>query len=310
MNNKVIIICGPTASGKTALSIEMAKRLNAEIVSCDSMQIYKEMNIGTAKPDLAERDGIVHHLMDNVSVEDDYNVSRYVADASNRIDSILKSGKNVIIVGGTGLYVDSLINNVDFFEFENDEKYRQELLDIANKSGGQALLDMLAKIDIESAQRLHPNDIKRIIRALEVFKVTGKTQTQLHIESKRNRKYQPIYLGINYDDRQKLYDRIDLRVEIMIKNGLVDEAKQLMTKNLSKTARAAIGYSDIFSYLNNEISLDEAIANIQKKSRNYAKRQITWFKRNSETKWFYADLFESNELLFNSVYQYLLSVMR
>lgn len=310
MKNKVIIVCGPTASGKTSLSINLAKRLNAEIVSCDSMQIYKEMNIGTAKPDMVERDGVKHHMMDVISVCDEYNVSKFVADAQKYIDSILKNNKNVIIVGGTGLYVDSLINNVNFFEFENDEDYRQQLTKIAEKEGGQALLEMLKSFDPESASRLHSNDVKRIIRALEVYKVTGKTQTQLHIESARNRKYEPLYVALNYSDRQKLYDRINLRVDLMVENGLIDEAKSLKNLKLSKTARAAIGYSDMFEYLEGEISLQQAVDNIKQKSRNYAKRQITWFKRNPETKWFFADCYDCSSDLYDDVYKYLLSKMR
>ncbi len=310
MKNKVIIVCGPTASGKTSLSIELAKRLNAEIVSCDSMQIYKEMNIGTAKPDLKERDGVIHHMMDIVSVCDEYNVSKFVTDAQNYIDQIINKGKSVIIVGGTGLYVDSLINNVNFFEFDNDEQYREQLMQIAQKDGGQALLEMLNKIDPESAERLHSNDFKRIIRALEVYKVTGKTQTQLHIESVRNRKYDPVYIALNYNDRQLLYDRINLRVDLMLKNGLVDEAKSLEKLKLSKTARAAIGYADIFEYLDGNITLDEAADNIKQKSRNYAKRQITWFKRNPDTKWFYADEYDYTNDLFDDAYNYLLSKLR
>ena len=310
MKNKVIIVCGPTASGKTALSISLAKQLNAEIVSCDSMQIYKEMNIGTAKPDMVERDGVLHHMMDIVSVVDEYNVSKFVADARACIDSIFKKGKNVIIVGGTGMYVDSLIENVNFFEFENDEQYRNELLQISNERGGQALLDMLRDVDPESAQRLHSNDVKRIIRSLEVYKVTGKTQTQLHIESKQNRIYDPIYVAINYNDRQKLYDRINKRVDIMIENGLVDEAKSIKDLSLSKTARAAIGYYDIFDYLDGALSLEQACENIKQKSRNYAKRQITWFKRNPETKWFIADSYDCSQQMFEHVYDYILSKLR
>lgn len=308
--NKIIVICGPTASGKTALSIQVAKEFNAEIVSADSMQIYKEMNIGTAKPDVNERSGIAHYMMDIVSVTEDYNVSRYVTEAGRCIDEILSKGKNVVLVGGTGLYIDNLINNTDFFEFENDESYRRELSEIADKEGGKRLVEMLEKIDPESANRLHPNDKKRLIRALEVYKVTGKTLTQLHIESKRRRKYQPIFLGINYIDREILYDRINKRVDIMLENGFVDEAKELLNFKLSSTARAAIGYSDIFDYLNGLQSLEQAVENIKKKSRNYAKRQITWFKKNAEIFWLYPDDYSEQSNFYNDALNYINGKMR
>ncbi len=308
--NKIIVICGPTASGKTSLSIKLAKQFDAEIVSADSMQIYKEMNIGTAKPNLSERDGIVHHMMDIVSVSEDYNVSRYVKESSMCIDNLLSMGKNVVLVGGTGLYIDSLINNTNFFEFDNDEKYRKELSIIAQEKGGQALLDMLAPIDLESSKRLHPNDIKRIIRALEVYKVTGKTLTQLHVESKQCRKYEPIFIGINYRDRNLLYDRINRRVDVMIDNGFVEEARGLFNLNLSSTARAAIGYSDIFDYINGLQTFEEAVESIKKKTRNYAKRQITWFGRNNEMHWVYPDDYCDSEKIYEDVLDYINSKTR
>ncbi len=308
--NKIIVICGPTASGKTALAIRVAKEFNAEIVSADSMQIYKEMNIGTAKPDMEERSGIAHYMMDIVSVTEDYNVSRYVCDASSCIDYILSRGKNVVLVGGTGLYIDSLINNTDFFEFENDEEYRRELSCIAELHGGEKLVEMLMSIDPETAMRLHPNDKKRLIRALEVYKVTGKTLTQLHIESKRNRKYQPIFLGINYKQRDVIYDRINKRVDIMLENGFVYEAKNLLNYKLSSTARAAIGYSDIFDYLDGLHSLEQAAENIKKKSRNYAKRQITWFRKNKEIFWLYPDDYTDLSFMYNDSFNFIKNKMR
>ena len=303
--NKVIVICGPTASGKTSLSIQIAKEFNAEIVSFDSMQIYKEMNVGTAKPDMNERENITHHMMDIVSVTEEYNVSRYVNEASSCVDEILSRNKNVVLVGGTGLYIDSLINNTNFFEFENDERYRSELTNIAYSYGGEKLVEMLMEVDSASALRLHKNDVKRLIRALEVYKVTGKTLTQIHIESKRNRKYQPVYLGINYVDRNLLYDRINRRVDVMLENGFVDEAKSLLNLNLSSTSRSAIGYSDIFDYINGVQSLEEAVENIKKKSRNYAKRQITWFKRNEEVFWVYPDSYSDLSLMYIDVFNYI-----
>ena len=308
--DKIIVVCGPTASGKTSASIEIAKYFDAEIVSADSMQVYKEMNIGTAKPDKAERCGISHHMMDVISVTEDYNVSRYVKEASKCIDNILARGKNVVLVGGTGLYIDSLINNTNFFDFDNDEVYRKELGNIAICDGGQTLLDMLYKVDPESAKRLHQNDIKRIIRALEVYKVTGKTITELHIESKRNRKYQPIFIGINYTDREILYDRINKRVDIMMESGFEKEAKDLFGLNLSSTARAAIGYSDLFDYFKNIQTLEEAIENIKRKSRNYAKRQLTWFRKNDEICWVYPDKYSEISECYDDIFKNINDKMR
>ncbi len=308
--SKVIVVCGPTASGKTSLAIFLAKKLNCEIVSADSMQIYKEMNIGTAKPDYVERDGVIHHMMDVVSVCDDYNVSLYKQHASKCIDDILSTGKNVIIAGGTGLYIDSLINNVDFFEFENDPVYREKLTQLATEKGGEVLSDMLLSIDPDSALRIHKNDIKRLVRALEVYKVTGKTLTELHVLSKQKRKYDPIFVGLNYSDRQKLYDRINLRVDLMMNNGFLDEAKSLISMPLSSTAMAAIGYSDLFSYINGELSIETALENIKQKSRNYAKRQLTWFNRNTEMQWFYPDLYDSSDALYKEILDYVSCKMR
>lgn len=307
---KVVVVCGPTASGKTSLAVSLAKRLDAEIVSADSMQIYKEMNIGTAKPDDVEKDGIVHHMMDIVSVCDEYNVSLYKQNATRCIEDIISRGKNVIIAGGTGLYIDSLINNVDFFEFENDFSYRDELTSLANEHGGEILVDMLLKVDPDSASRLHKNDIKRLVRALEVYKVTGKTLTELHILSKQKRQYDPVFVGLNYTDRQKLYDRINLRVDIMMENGFLDEARELLSLPLSSTAKAAIGYSDLFLYMDGAFSLDTALENIKQKSRNYAKRQLSWFNRNPEIKWFYPDTYNGSEELYNCVFDFVSSKLR
>jgi len=307
---KVVVVCGPTASGKTSLAVSLAKRLDAEIVSADSMQIYKEMNIGTAKPDDVEKDGVVHHMMDIVSVCDEYNVSLYKQNATRCIEDIISREKNVIIAGGTGLYIDSLINNVDFFEFENDFSYRDELTSLANEHGGEILVDMLLKVDPDSASRLHKNDIKRLVRALEVYKVTGKTLTELHILSKQKREYDPVFVGLNYTDRQKLYDRINLRVDVMMENGFLDEARELLSLPLSSTAKAAIGYSDLFLYMDGAVSLDTALENIKQKSRNYAKRQLSWFNRNPEIKWFYPDTYNGSEELYNCVFDFVSSKLR
>lgn len=286
----IIVVCGPTASGKTALAVELAKRIDAEIVSADSMQIYKEMNVGTAKPDMEERGGIRHHMLDVVSVTEDYNVSRYVSEATRCIENIRNRGKKAILAGGTGLYIDSLINNIDFFEIENDYEYRAKLLKCAEENGNMFVHDMLRTVDPDTACRLHPNDLKRVIRALEVYKVTGKTMSLIQRESVRERRYNTLFSGIDYADRSVLYERIERRVGIMIRSGLPIEARKLMNYNLSATARAAIGYCEMFEYFEHKISLDEAVLKICKRTRNYAKRQLTWFRKNKEINWLYPDL--------------------
>ena len=290
MANDVIVVCGPTASGKTALAVELAKRFDAEIVSADSMQIYKEMNIGTAKPAEKEKRGIPHHMIDIVSVTEEYNVSRYVEDAAECIDKIRASGKRVILAGGTGLYIDSLINNVNFFEIENDYEYREQLFSVAKYKGVLAVHKMLESVDKPSADRLHPNDLKRVIRALEVYKVCGRTMTEVQLESVRKRKYNPVFIGLDFSERAVLYNRIERRVSEMIKNGLLNEARSLLKFDLSSTARAAIGYQEMFDFLNNKLTFENAVGEICKKTRNYAKRQLTWFRKNKEIHWLFPDM--------------------
>ncbi len=308
MSDNVIVICGPTASGKTALSVEIAKKIGAEIVSADSMQIYKEMNIGTAKPDFNERRGVTHYMMDVISVTENYNVSRYVTEAGLCIDELLSKGKRVIITGGTGLYIDSLINNTNFFEIENDYEYRENLINISKNDQNAYIWNELCTIDPVTANKLHINDTKRIIRALEVFHVTGKRISDIQTESIRQRKYTPVFIGLNYRIRDILYERIEKRVDFMIESGLLDECLDLLSYDLSDTARAAIGYSDIFDCINGKLSLEDAVVLIKKKTRNYAKRQLTWFRKNDEIKWFYADDYSSFEELTDSVYSYISEV--
>ncbi len=294
MADDIIVVCGPTASGKTALAVELAKRFDAEIVSADSMQIYKEMNIGTAKPSEEEKCGIPHHIIDIVSVTEEYNVSRYVDDAEACIDKIKAAGKRVILAGGTGLYIDSLINNVNFFDIANDYEYRERLCAVAGDKGVLAVHKMLESVDKPSADRLHPNDLKRVIRALEVYKVCGRTMTEIQMQSVRERKYNPVFIGLDYSERAVLYSRIEKRVFEMIKDGLLDEARLLSELDLSSTARAAIGYREMFDFLNNELTFESAVEEICKKTRNYAKRQLTWFRKNKEINWLFPDLCSDN----------------
>lgn len=283
---KVIVICGPTASGKTALSIELAKKINGEIISADSMQIYKDMDIGTAKPDKEEMQGIKHYLLDCISPDVRYSVAEYKQDATKAIEEILQKGKTPIIVGGTGLYVDALIYGIEYNDIKIDEEYRIKLEKIAEEQGLQPLYEMALKIDEEAMKKISSNDKKRIMRVLEIYKATGKTKTQQEIESRKN--------GVKYDykvfalnmDREVLYNRINLRVDIMIKNGLVEEVKNLKEKyNKFPTAMQGLGYKEVVEYLEGKTTEEEMIEKIKMETRRYAKRQLTWFRKNKETIW-------------------------
>ncbi|MEG2720272.1 MAG: tRNA (adenosine(37)-N6)-dimethylallyltransferase MiaA [Oscillospiraceae bacterium] len=286
----VLVIVGPTASGKTSLSIECAKKLNGEIVSADSMQIYKGMDIATAKPTKDEMQGVVHHLLSFVNpLNSSYSVADYVIDANRAISDINSRGKLPIIVGGTGLYIDSLIDNIQFTEIQTDQNLRKELEEKLERIGSNEMLKELEVFDKEAAQRLHPNNKKRIIRAFEVYILTGKTLTQTIKNSKNVASpFDAKFIGINYKNRQILYDRINTRVDLMVEKGLLDEAKQYRDK-LSKTSAAAIGYKELEPYFNGELSLENALSNLKQVTRNYAKRQITWFNKNERINWIYPD---------------------
>lgn len=283
---KVIVICGPTASGKTNLSIELAKQINGEIVSCDSMQIYKDMTIGTAKPTTEEMQGIKHYLIDCVSPETRYSVADYKKDAIKAIREILDKGKIPIIVGGTGLYLESLIYGIEYNEVETDLKYRNELEKIDTKQGLQILYEMAEKIDREAAKKISVNDKKRIFRILEIYHSTGKTKTQLEIESRKNGpEFDYILFGITMD-REKLYERINKRVDIMIKKGLIEEVKQILEKYSEfPTAMQGLGYKEVVEYLRGKFSKDEMIEKIKMETRRYAKRQLTWFRKYKNLTW-------------------------
>ena len=283
---KVIVICGPTASGKTGLSIELAKKIDGEIVSCDSMQIYKDMTIGTAKPTEEEMQGIKHYLIDCVSPENRYSVADYKKDAIEAIRKIIEKGKIPIVVGGTGLYVESLIYGIEYNEIEIDLEYRKELEKIEESEGLAKLYEMAEKIDKEAIKKMSENDKKRIGRILEIYHSTGKTKTQLEIESRqKGPEYDYLLFGINMD-REKLYDRINKRVDIMIEEGLVNEVKELLRKyNEFPTAMQGLGYKEVVEFLNKKLSKEEMIEKIKMETRRYAKRQITWFKKYKNIKW-------------------------
>ena len=283
---KVIVICGPTASGKTALSIELAKKINGEIISCDSMQIYKDMNIGTAKPTLEEMQGIKHYLIDFISPDERYSVADYKKDAKIAIKEILNKGKTPIIVGGTGLYIDSLIYEIEYSDIEFDEQYRKELEEIAKKDGLETLYKMAKEIDEEAVKKISINDKKRIMRILEIYHSTGKNKTEQEIESrKKDVEYDYKVFALNWE-REKLYDRINKRVDIMIEQGLIEEVKEIQKKyNQFPTAMQGLGYKEVVDYLNGIYSKEEMIEKIKMETRRYAKRQLTWFRKNKQTIW-------------------------
>lgn len=283
---KVIVICGPTASGKTALSIELAQKINGEIISSDSMQIYKDMDIGTAKPTEEEKKGIKHYLLDFLEPDERYSVAEYKKDAEKAIEEILQKGKTPIVVGGTGLYSDSLIYGIEYQEIEFDEKYRKELEKIAEKEGLEKLYEQAKKIDNKAMEKISANDKKRIIRVLEIYNATGKTKTEQEIESrKKGVKYDYKVFAINMD-RERLYERINKRVDIMIQQGLIHEVEVLLKKyNKFPTAMQGLGYKEVVEYLEGKSTEQEMIEKIKMETRRYAKRQITWFKKNKQTIW-------------------------
>ena len=283
---KVIVICGPTASGKTALSIELAKQINGEIISADSMQIYEDMDIGTAKVSEEEMDGIKHYLVGHVSPTTRYSVADFKKDAINAIEEILKKGKTPIIVGGTGLYVDSLVNGIEYDDYEIDIEYRNELEKIVEEKGLKYVYDKAKEIDPEAIKKISENDKKRIFRILEIFHSTGKTKTQQNEDSVKNENPYDYYVFAIDMLREKLYERINLRVDIMIEKGLVEEVKNLIKKyDKLPTAMQGLGYKEVVAYLNNECTYEEMIEKIKLETRHYAKRQLTWFRRNKNIIW-------------------------
>lgn len=285
--NNIICIVGPTASGKTALAVELAKALNGEVVSCDSMQIYKGMDIGTAKPTREEMQGIPHYMLDVAEPWEDFSVSRYCNLAAPIVDDIVARGKVAIIAGGTGLYMDALIRGNDFAPYPSTGR-REELEAQADREGIEAVMNKLRAVDPEAAQRLHLSDRKRIIRALEVYLETGETISQ---HNRRTQaippRYTPVWLGLEDANRQELYERIDKRVETMLKLGLIAEIQALLASGVTENATAmqAIGYKEFIAALEGRCTVEEATAQVQLASRRYAKRQLTWFRRNKSIHW-------------------------
>lgn len=287
---KILAVVGATASGKTSLGVELAKKYNGEVISADSMQIYKGLDIASAKPTTEEMQGIPHYLIDFLDRDVSFSVSDYVKLANEKIKDIISREKLPIIVGGTGLYIDSLLNNVKFSEGGSDEVYREKLYTIAREKGNEYLYNILLETDPVSAETIHMNNLVRVIRALEVFHVTGRRFSELKAESRLiESPYDSLIIGLNFHDRQILYDRINKRVDEMLKMGLVDEAKNVWKAGNQKTASNAIGYKELIPYFENTMTISECVDRIKQETRRYAKRQLTWFRKNTRIQWIFLD---------------------
>lgn len=305
--DNLVILLGPTAVGKTSSSIELAKELKGEIISCDSMQIYKHMDIGSAKVREEEKQGIPHHLVDMVEIDEEFSVADYKKNAEDHIREINLKGKVPIVTGGTGLYINSLVYDLNFTEVAANELLREELEDFAEIEGNKALHNKLKEIDPESSNRIHPNDVKRVIRAIEIYKETGRTMTEYNKNFRSPvSRYNLAMVGLNMD-RQVLYERINKRVDLMIEEGLLEEVKSILDMGYDRdlVALQGIGYKELIMGLLGEISMEESIDLIKQKSRNYAKRQLTWFRRDDRIKWFNKDEFESDKDLNQAILAYV-----
>ena len=303
MKTKLIAVVGPTASGKTSLAVSIAEAFNGSVVSADSMQIYKHMEIATAKPTAEEMHGIKHYLIDFLDMDESYSVGQYVIDAKKAVNEIVSEGKTPVLCGGTGLYVDSLINGIDFTDDSKDEKVRAELKALLDEKGLDCLIKILRELDPQSAERLSvERNPKRIMRAIEFYRTTGTTITQQNETSRlRGSEFNALIFGLTASDRQYIYDRINLRVDIMLQSGLLEEAKAVLSSDLSDTAKGAIGYRQLKPYFDGEKSLDECIERLKIETRHYAKRQLTWFKRNENIRWINIDELRTTEEQLNSI---------
>ncbi len=309
MNNKIIVLVGPTAVGKTYVSVELAKKLNTEILSADSMQIYKEMNIGTAKVTEDEKQGVKHHMIDIINPDETFSVSDFKSMAENIIDNILLDNKIPIIVGGSGLYVNSLIYNLDFGKAKSDTKIRDYYTSLYNEHGEDFLYEMLKKIDPESAEKIHKNNVKRVIRALEVFEISGEKFSELNTDIRKySEKYDCILIGLNMD-RKILYDRINKRVDKMVSDGLIEEVESLVNKGYNKNlvSMQGIGYKEIIDYIEGKTNLEEAIDILKRNTRRFAKRQFTWFLRDPQVNWFDVETPDKIDLVINNIYNFILN---
>ena len=303
MNNKLLVIAGPTAVGKTAISIELAKKLNGEIISTDSMQIYNKMDIGSAKISVEEMDGVVHHIIDIIEPENEFSVSEFQVLAKNAIEDIRSRGKLPILAGGTGLYINSVICTMNFAEGEKDTSYREQLEALAVEKGNDYVHNLLKEIDLESYNSIHKNNVKRVIRALEVYKQSGRPFSSFKEENNIYKcDYDVFYYVLNMD-RSKLYERINRRVDIMMEAGLIEEVEMLKARGLTADNQSmkGIGYKEILLYLNGDIDLDVAIDMVKQGSRNYAKRQLTWFKKDPRAIFIDKDLFNNEEEIIDKI---------
>ena len=293
----VVVVLGPTASGKTSLGIEIAEKFDGEIVSADSMQIYENMDIATAKPTADELSRVRHHLIGFVPVGEKFSVAKYKEKATQVIDDILSRGKLPVVVGGTGFYIDTLVKNTEFLDCEESD-IREKLEARCEENGIETLYNELKDIDPKTADRLHINDNKRIIRALEVYYSTGKTISEQDEASHLNEsKYRWCLIGLKAQDRQYLYDRINLRVDKMLEEGLIEETENFFESEVSSTAAQAIGYKELKPYIDSLVTLEEAVEKLKMESRRYAKRQLTWFRRNTDIHWLDIDTLTSEELI-------------
>ena len=298
----VVAVVGPTASGKSDLAVEICRRFNGEAVSADSMQIYKGLDISTAKPTEEEKKGVPHHMMDFLDTRESFSVAEYQSMAGECIKDIHSRGKLPVIVGGTGLYIDNLLNNIRLTEASFDEALREKLLRRVDEEGIDSLLSELEKIDPEYAAKMHPNNVKRIVRALEVWYSSGVTMTEQIENSHAESPYEVLYLGLDATDREYLYSRINLRVDIMLANGLEAEARDYLSQPDMSTSSQAIGCKELKPYFQGEMTLSEAAENLKQATRRYAKRQLTWFRRNKEINWLLIDTFSSREEMYEKAF--------
>lgn len=304
---KIIVVCGPTASGKTGLSIVLAEKYNGEIISADSMQVYKKLDVGTAKATNEQQKAVTHHLIDIMNPDEPYNVQMFVDMAKSAIEDITSRGKLPIIVGGTGLYIESLINGIQFSQQPDNTQIKQELQKQLEEKGPDFMYRMLQEIDPEYSEKVHPNNTVRVLRAIEIFKLTGCTMSQQLRDSKPIEKpYDSLLIGLTYEDRQKLYENINARVDMMMDEDILSEAKYVYDNRKSfKTCVSAIGYKEFFPFFENETSLENCVEKLKQASRNYAKRQLTWFNRMKEINWIMIDKQDYKQIALNLVQEFL-----
>lgn len=305
MNEKLplVVLTGPTAVGKTSLSIRLAHEINAEIISADSMQVYRRMDIGTAKIREEEMKGVLHHMIDILEPKEEFNVTMFVSMAAELVKNITSRGHIPLITGGTGFYIQALLKNVIFTEEKDDNSIRSQLMEFAKINGAEALHNMLCKIDAEYAKEVHPNNIKRVVRAIEYFRQTGEKFSEHNKrESLRESPYNYAYFVLN-DKRENIYKRIDKRVDIMMQEGLVDEVRALLLEgcNLDMVSMQGLGYKEIIGYLQGRCSLDEAVNELKQSTRHFAKRQLTWFKREKDTIWYDKSVLSDDEIIDNMI---------